>query len=444
MAEPTSTLDSIDPFFAIIHDSQWNACIGQQGEERNYVDGFMEAAIELVEAIFDKKLMSQRDTLVLPILYNARHAVELSLKFAIGRLHREGVIAKHHPITNHDILSHWKHLHDSNPGDKLLREGVAELEPFIVSLAKIDDDGQEFRYSKNREGQPSLAGHAVANLRLIRKSLNALGEILKRLQYRVIDVIAERSTGSFTTRCSRSDLLEIAKMLPNRDEWSKSNFDERKAIVKEKFELTNRQFCNALDEIQKNREMNIQIGIESNLLHLSDEHAILTIEEWRKRHPIDDPENELGTDFFGADWEKYRHVRNEIKAAILGTLTPDEIADLETLFYIGRESEPCEFYEKDFEGNKRKNHCRRDVEETVDRMMEKPIFSMGLRMAYPLSVDRLWRIDCDNFSDRILWRLFQHRPPKSAGPSPTKLRLARSHSHRRMDDGLGLSYRSYS
>lgn len=374
MTKPNSTLDSFDPFFAIIGDSKWNACIGRQGEERNYVDGFIEAAIELVGAIFDKNLMSQRDTLVLPILYNARHAVELSLKFTINRLHSAGVIAKRHPITNHDILSHWKHLHDSNPGDRLLREGVAELEPFVVSLAKIDDDGQEFRYSENREGQPSLAGHAVANLRLIRQSLNTLGKILKRLQYRVIDVVAERSTGSFTPRCSRSDLLEIAKMLPNRDKWSDPNFDECKATIKEKFGLTNCQFCNALDEIQKNREMKIQIGIESNLLHLSNAHAILTIEEWRKRHPINDPQNELSIDLFGADWEKYRQVRNETKAAILGILTPDEIVDLETLFYIGRERDPGEFYENDFERNKRKNHLPTDVEETVDRMMEKTNF----------------------------------------------------------------------
>ena len=40
-------------------------------------------------AVIDKNLLSKRDTLVLPILYNARHSVELALKFATRRLVRQ-------------------------------------------------------------------------------------------------------------------------------------------------------------------------------------------------------------------------------------------------------------------------------------------------------------------------------------------------------------------
>jgi hypothetical protein len=36
-------------------------------------------AIELADAIFEKKMFGKRDTLVLPILYNAPHAIELGL-----------------------------------------------------------------------------------------------------------------------------------------------------------------------------------------------------------------------------------------------------------------------------------------------------------------------------------------------------------------------------
>lgn len=59
---------------------------GSQGHEEHYVDGYIEAAIELTTAILDKRLYGQRDTLVLPILYSARHAVQLNLKFAASRL----------------------------------------------------------------------------------------------------------------------------------------------------------------------------------------------------------------------------------------------------------------------------------------------------------------------------------------------------------------------
>lgn len=75
-----------DPFFIQVFDGQWNVCIGKQGHEENYIDGYIEAAIELVEAIFEKKMFGKRDTLVLPILYNTRHAGELALKFATRSL----------------------------------------------------------------------------------------------------------------------------------------------------------------------------------------------------------------------------------------------------------------------------------------------------------------------------------------------------------------------
>lgn len=63
----------------------------------------MEAALELVDAIFEKDLMGKRDTLVLPILYNARHAIELVLKFATERLVEAGVVKNYGPKLSHNI-----------------------------------------------------------------------------------------------------------------------------------------------------------------------------------------------------------------------------------------------------------------------------------------------------------------------------------------------------
>jgi hypothetical protein len=33
-----------DPFFEVLHDGDWNACIGKQGDEINYVEGYLQAA----------------------------------------------------------------------------------------------------------------------------------------------------------------------------------------------------------------------------------------------------------------------------------------------------------------------------------------------------------------------------------------------------------------
>jgi hypothetical protein len=82
-----------DPSFRVPAGSDWNACIGKQGTEENYLDGYIEAAMELVTTIIEKKMLDRRDTVVLPMLYNARHAIELVLKFAINRLAAIGVVS---------------------------------------------------------------------------------------------------------------------------------------------------------------------------------------------------------------------------------------------------------------------------------------------------------------------------------------------------------------
>ena len=106
-----------DPFFKRKLDTDWNACIGKQGNEENYLDGYIEAAMELADAVIDKKLFAKRDTLVLPILYNARHAIELALKFTEDRLVVAGVL----PATgrrNHNIKTHWDRLNAAAVGDE--------------------------------------------------------------------------------------------------------------------------------------------------------------------------------------------------------------------------------------------------------------------------------------------------------------------------------------
>ena len=120
----TSTRQGNDPFFWLPDDHEWNACIGRQGDEENYVDGYIQAAIEMASAVIEKRMYEKRDTLVMPILYSARHALELSLKFAINELYKIGVIKGVHP-KNHDIMSHWAllqaselSLQDHEPGTR--------------------------------------------------------------------------------------------------------------------------------------------------------------------------------------------------------------------------------------------------------------------------------------------------------------------------------------
>lgn len=366
-----------DPFFHLPSDSEWNALIGQQGDEENYVDGYIQAAIELASAVIEKRMYSERDTLVMPILYNARHGLELSLKFAINRLNQMGVTNLHQK--NHDIMSHWKLLDGSVLGDEVLRLCVAALKPYVNSLSQIDDDGQELRYSENRDGQKSLADHSLANIAVIRKSLDDLSKVMSRLKYRVLVLADERKTGTFTSECSRSDLLEIARMLPPKSDWREPAFEEAKAKVVKRFGLTsNGKFSKAVDLIKGNREMGVIIGLEKNLVHLRDDNAIFVVEQWSKRHPARAVRDNLGTDF-GAehDWDAMRahgRIANEVNQAVCETLTPDEIADLDTIFYIGRDRVFCEHYESCLELTKKEHRLKGDLVVEVNHLMEKTNF----------------------------------------------------------------------
>lgn len=368
-----------DPFFKKIFDGQWNACIGRQGHEENYIDGYIEAAIEIIDAIFEKQLYGKRDTLVLPILYNARHAIELALKFATEHLIEASLIKDDGRKLSHNIKVYWEHLDKSAIGDEKMSQTIAELKPFIESLSQIDSDGQELRYYKNREDDQSLAAHALANLKLIQQSLRKLEELISTLKYRTIDFINECATGTYTPRCSRTDLLTIARIIPPHNSWKLSLFDEKKVIVKERYGLGDRQFSKALDSIQGNREMRSILGMESNLLHLTDDDIVSVVGQWRRLHPErEHDEGDLGLDYFDSSRReatvKMAETCREVLTVIDTLLSPQALAELEAMFYLERGHIFTEYYEREIARALKEHAAAKDPQAEISHLMEKTNF----------------------------------------------------------------------
>ncbi|GMO53576.1 hypothetical protein BwSF12_65340 [Bradyrhizobium ottawaense] len=329
---------SEDPFFSLSEDSTWNACIGQQGDELHYVEGYLEAASELANAVIDKNMLDKRDTLVLPILYNARHAIELVLKYVAGQLFDCGVLAQRHPA-NHDIKGLWDHLVAADVADEAIRNHLKALERFVISLDRIDDDGQELRYHVNRDGETSLKGEPLANIVVIRDNLKELSSVVDGLMHRTINFVAERKSGTYKSRCSRADLREIAGMMPALADWGTEAFTQAKNAVKERFTLSNTQFSKAIDAIKANREFYGMIGGETDLPYLLDDEVMLVVEQCRILHPDREekkPEVGQGSRFRSAGLIANIKKRRECVDALSGTITSHEAADLEALFYLGR------------------------------------------------------------------------------------------------------------
>jgi len=389
---------SNDPFFSLPSDSEWNALIGRQGSTINYADGYIEAALDLAQLVINENRFWQRDTLVLPILYNARHSIELHLKLVIGVLVESSILKTGH-IPNHDIASHLQFLINCNVPDLKLRSSLRDLQPFVESLARIDEDGQELRYSTNRDGKPSLDNKALANIVVIRDSLGQLKDILEAFKYRAFDLRDEFQTGTHTNFLSRADLFSLSAMLPKKELWSEQDFDISKAAIMQHFGIGSRQFSCALNVIQTRRQLNAMIGVPTELVHLSDEKAIFLAQQWRKFHP-NRQRSDLGLDFFkrefGGTSERHK-IETAALDAILEALNFDEIADAETIFYLARDRNFSESYESSLDRKKKEYRASGDLETEAFNLMHKTNFLSE----FTRGVVMLGRLDLPNHLEGI-------------------------------------------
>lgn len=342
-----------DPFFETINDGQWNACVGVQGSEINYVDGYLDAARLLAETLIEKEMMGSRDTLAMPILYNARHGLELALKYAVSRLARLGLMPERQGTADHHIFSYWRALDDANIADAGTRAAIAGLEPYVRSLSRIDDDGQELRFHETIDGKRSLDGIAVVNLPLIRDSVASMGEVIDALTRRISILQEEHHTGTRTTRCSRSDLADMVGVLGPHSAWTDAGFDDRRAEAMARFGLTKKALSNAIDAIRDSRDLAGRLGIETALTHARDDQLLTLAERWLVAFPpppLDfEPVVISGRDIAFEDVERhFREVRKLVSAAE-AAFTLEEFADVETVFYIGRNRQFGEDYAEDLE-----------------------------------------------------------------------------------------------
>lgn len=189
----------------------------------------------------------------------------------------------------------------------------------------------------------------------------------------------ECETGTYTSRCSRHDLLVIAQLMPRREFWRDGIFDQQKTLIKTRFNLSNRQFSKALDAIQSNREMKAILGVETPLLQISDDDIVWVVEQWRRLHPPRDEDvNDLGirlSDETALD-AMIEHLKdeNEVVAEIEKRITGDKLADLEAIFYLSRDHVFPEYYEQFVEETNKEHAVENDAKAEIAHLMEKTNF----------------------------------------------------------------------
>jgi len=371
-----------NPFFEVLNDGDWNACIGKQGDEINYVEGYLQAAQLLVDTLLEKEMFGSRDTLAMPILFNARHGLELALKYVLRELGALGMARMREGPVDHDLHAYWVHLSEQRIGDRAFREQLAELKPFVESFTRQDIDGQELRYFENRDLKQSLGELAVVNLPLIQAAVRELRDILDRLMERVTRLGQEHVSGTRTAECSRSDLIAIARIVGPKPSWTEEAFLERKADAMAQFGLSGKGFSNALDAIKGSRELKTLIEVESDLLHLSDAKIVEIVALWLDANPpkpANTPARVINAASISFD-EIMRHGdrMSTLNKAAMERLTVEEFADLQTIFYVGRDRRFGEEYPRLLEMTLEAHRLANERYALFHHILSKKIFIDGL------------------------------------------------------------------
>jgi hypothetical protein len=327
-------------------------------------------------------MFGSRDTLAMPILFNARHGLELALKYVLRELGTLGMARAREGPVDHDLHAYWVHLIEQRIGDRACRAQLAELKPFVESFMKQDIDGQELRYFENRDGKQSLGEQAVVNLPLIQTAVRELRDILARLMERVARLAQEHVSGTRTAECSRSDLIAIAKIVGPKPSWTEDAFLDRKAYAMAQFGLSSRSFSKALDAVKASRELKNLIEVESDLLHLSEAKIMEIVALWLDANPPK-PANTPSRVVTAASisFEDIMHYGDKVDAlnrAVMKLLTVEEFADLQTIFYLGRDRRFGEEYPSLFETTLAAHRHAKERNALFHHILSKKNFIDGL------------------------------------------------------------------
>lgn len=342
--------------FPAVANSRLNALVGNDYfASDNYIDGYMKASELMLKAMVQDDRMYEADTIIFPILYSARHAIELSMKRIIEQLARCKKTTIKTPVHGHDIAKLSLMFSGINIGDRASSELRAKLNGYVQTLAALDPDGQGFRYAQRANGNAMMEGQIIIGLPHVGVFIEELNNILHDLRRRIDRFAEEFATKTFTNELSRSDLEEISYKLPPLDTWGQIDFGELSEAICNEYGLSEAALLRGLDQIKGHREFGGHIGVEAKLLHATDETVLMVVEKHLEKNPPPSKCSEpkiISMESFSID---IRQCLDEAKAyselidEIVKVSSPDELADISAIYYLFKADSYVEAYEKSFE-----------------------------------------------------------------------------------------------
>lgn len=273
--------------------TRFNACVGNNGLfEGKYFHGYDLSVKVLIESLL--KSTAEIDHLIFPILFNARHAIELYLKDAITYIYEinesiapkrdcDIVIGKLHKT--HDLSILWQTFErNSVKLDRRIQEYIDFQREYISDYFEIDLKGETFRYQYTKENNVHLAKTPLVNIIHFSERYNELSKSMHDFNFFINQVRENYYYGSYTETLSHPDLVNISKKLGNLTTWKDDKFKDIKAAIKTEYAIGSKELSNAINIIKGKPEYSKFIGVENYIFHIPKEKisAVIKIFEESK------------------------------------------------------------------------------------------------------------------------------------------------------------------
>lgn len=299
----------------------FNACVGKNGlnDISIYEDGYKEAVLILIEKTKEDRGLV--DPLIYPMIFSARHYIELFLKRTVAEI---GVIAKKkNPgftlrdcFKTHNLKTLWEYAKEIAVVDKRFLERISFLDQYVSDYFEIDLTGQTFRYPYNQDAQHHLDEFAHINILIFERRYREITKIIEQIRGLLDLLLMEYEQGTFIDDISRWEIELISKDLPPRNQWINKEFDQIKKTIKEKYQISSNKLSKIIKLIENHKEFSANIEIVIPVKEINTNHYMFFKNSYNSFHQDDND----GKDFYSQ--------KESVCSEICSQIPPEGIAAL--------------------------------------------------------------------------------------------------------------------